>query len=66
MIMEGLEFSYKNIPSKKVKDLGRSLSPDIDLKIVGIRLFEKWYKIKINEEDLYFMRKNDYSIKIFP
>ncbi len=49
--LEGGEIYVKKIPSMKMVDLARTIAPQANLKIVGIRPGEKLHEQMISEED---------------
>lgn len=49
--MKGGEIFVPKIPSMKVTDLARAISPDAELEIIGIRPGEKLHETMITEDD---------------
>lgn len=64
--MEGGEIYVKKIPSMKVTDLARVISPDAKLEIVGIRPGEKLHEQMIGSEDSFFTYEYQQYFKILP
>jgi UDP-N-acetylglucosamine 4,6-dehydratase/5-epimerase len=64
--MEGGEIYVKKIPSVKVTDLARTISPQAKLKIVGIRPGEKLHEQMISPEDSYYTYEYREHYKILP
>jgi len=49
--MEGGEIFIPKIPSMKITDLAKSLSPNLSTHVVGIRPGEKLHEVMITEDD---------------
>ena len=64
--MEGGETYVKKIPSMKVTDLARAVSPNAKHEIVGIRPGEKLHEQMISEEDALYTYEYDDHYKILP
>ncbi len=64
--MVGGEIYVKKIPSMKVTDLARVVSPDARQEIVGIRPGEKLHEQMIGAEDAYFTYEYPEHFKILP
>jgi len=64
--MEGGETYVKKIPSMKVTDLAKSVAPDAEHEIIGIRPGEKLHEQMISEEDSYYTYEYDGYYKILP
>jgi len=64
--MEGGEIYVKKIPSMKVTDLARSIVPDLDYEIIGIRPGEKLHEEMIGKEDSWYTYEYDDCYKILP
>ncbi|PPI86030.1 UDP-N-acetylglucosamine 4,6-dehydratase (inverting) [Marinobacter maroccanus] len=64
--MEGGEIYVKKIPSMKVTDLARVVSPDAKHEIVGIRPGEKLHEQMIGAEDSYYTYEYPEHFKILP
>lgn len=64
--MEGGEIYVKKIPSMKVVDLARAISPDAKLDFVGIRPGEKLHEQMIGAEDAFYTYEYDGYFKILP
>jgi UDP-N-acetylglucosamine 4,6-dehydratase len=64
--MVGGEIYVKKIPSMKVTDLAKTISPDASLKEVGIRPGEKLHEQMISEEDAYYTYEYPDYYKILP
>lgn len=64
--MEGGEIYVKKIPSMKMTDLARTVSPQAKLKIVGIRPGEKLHEQMISPEDSYYTYEYREHFKILP
>lgn len=50
-IMEGGEIFVPKIPSMNIMDLAKAISPECEIKIVGIRPGEKIHEVLITEDD---------------
>lgn len=64
--MEGGETYVKKIPSMKVVDLAKAISPDAQLEIVGIRPGEKLHEQMISEEESAHTYEYPEHFKILP
>ncbi|MEY9200318.1 UDP-N-acetylglucosamine 4,6-dehydratase (inverting) [Sinorhizobium sp. CCBAU 05631] len=64
--MEGGEIYVKKIPSMKVTDLARTISPEAKLELVGIRPGEKLHEQMIGEEDAFHTYEYEEHFKILP
>ncbi len=64
--MEGGEIYVKKIPSMKVTDLARTISPVAKLEYVGIRPGEKLHEQMIGEEDSFYTYEYEEHYKILP
>jgi UDP-N-acetylglucosamine 4,6-dehydratase len=64
--MEGGEIYVKKIPSMKVTDIARIISPDAKQEIVGIRPGEKLHEQMIGFEDAPFTYEYSEHYKILP
>jgi UDP-N-acetylglucosamine 4,6-dehydratase (inverting) len=64
--MEGGEIYVKKIPSMKVTDIARIISPDAEQEIVGIRPGEKLHEQMIGFEDAPFTYEYSEHYKILP
>jgi len=64
--MVGGEIYVKKIPSMKVVELARTISPSAELKIVGIRPGEKLHEQMIAPEDSYYTYEYPDYYKILP
>lgn len=64
--MEGGEIYVKKIPSMKVTELARTLAPEAEQKVVGIRPGEKLHEQMIGAEDSYFTFEYPEHFKILP
>jgi len=64
--MVGGETYVKKIPSMKVTDLARSIEPDAQHEIVGIRPGEKLHEQMISEEDSHYTYEYPQHYKILP
>ncbi|WP_412478037.1 UDP-N-acetylglucosamine 4,6-dehydratase (inverting) [Azonexus sp. IMCC34839] len=64
--MEGGEIYVKKIPSMKMTDLARAISPQAKLKIVGVRPGEKLHEQMISPEDSYYTYEYRDHFKILP
>jgi len=64
--MEGGEIYVKKIPSMKVIDLAKAISPDAKLEFVGIRPGEKLHEQMISQEDSYYTYEYSDYYKILP
>lgn len=64
--MMGGEIYVKKLPSMRVIDLARAMSPNIKTKIIGIRPGEKLHEVMISKEDAPFTYEYDNHFKILP
>jgi FlaA1/EpsC-like NDP-sugar epimerase len=64
--MVGGEIYVKKIPSMKVVDLARVVSPESELKVVGIRPGEKLHEQMIGSEDSFYTYEYRDYFKILP
>ncbi|WP_110655824.1 UDP-N-acetylglucosamine 4,6-dehydratase (inverting) [Salinicola halimionae] len=64
--MEGGEIYVKKIPSMKVTDLARVISPEAEQEVVGIRPGEKLHEQMISAEDSYYTYEYPEHFKILP
>jgi len=64
--MEGGEIYVKKIPSMKVTELAKSIAPEAELRVVGIRPGEKLHEQMIGVEDAYYTYEYDEHFKILP
>ena len=64
--MVGGETYVKKIPSMKVTDLARSIEPDAEHEIIGIRPGEKLHEQMISEEDSLYTYEYPQHYKILP
>jgi len=64
--MVGGEIYVKKIPSMKVTDLARVISPQAEQKVVGIRPGEKLHEQMIGVEDAFYTYEYDQHFKILP
>jgi len=64
--MCGGEIYVKKIPSMKVTELAKAISPTAEHEIVGIRPGEKLHEQKIGPEDSYYTYEYDEHFKILP
>lgn len=64
--MQGGEIYVKKIPSMKVTDVARVLSPEAKQNVVGIRPGEKIHEQMVGEEDAYFTYEYPEHYKILP
>lgn len=64
--MEGGEIYVKKIPSMKVTDLAKTVSPQAKLDFVGIRPGEKLHEQMIGEEDSFYTYEYPEHFKILP
>lgn len=64
--MVGGEIYVKKIPSMKLVDLARTVAPEAEHEIVGIRPGEKLHEQMIGPEDSYFTYEYPQHFKILP
>ncbi|WP_299948345.1 UDP-N-acetylglucosamine 4,6-dehydratase (inverting) [uncultured Microbulbifer sp.] len=64
--MEGGEIYVKKIPSMKVTDIAKTIAPDAEHKIVGIRPGEKLHEQMISTEDSFYTYEYSEYYKILP
>ncbi len=64
--MEGGEIYVQKIPSMRMVDLARAISPDARLEFVGIRPGEKLHEQMISEEDAWYSYEYPSYFKILP
>ena len=64
--MEGGEIYVKKIPSMKVTDIAKAVSPEADLNFVGIRPGEKLHEQMISAEDSYYTYEYPEHFKVLP
>lgn len=64
--MLGGEIYVKKIPSMKVTDIARAISPEANLKIIGVRPGEKLHEQMIGIEDQPYTYEYDNFYKILP
>ena len=64
--MQGGEIYVKKIPSMKITDIAKVISPDAKLKIVGIRPGEKLHEQMIGVEDTPYTYEYQNHFKILP
>ena len=64
--MIGGEIYVKKIPSMKITDIAKAISPNADQKIIGIRPGEKLHEQMISEEDSYSTYEYPDHFKILP
>ena len=64
--MQGGEIYVKKIPSMKVTDIAKTIAPNLDHEIVGIRPGEKLHEQMIGLEDAPFTYEYDNFYKILP
>jgi UDP-N-acetylglucosamine 4,6-dehydratase (inverting) len=64
--MKGGEIYVKKIPSMKIIDIAKAVSPDAKLEVVGIRPGEKIHEQMIGEEDAPHTYEYDEFYKILP
>lgn len=64
--MEGGEIYVKKIPSMKVTDVAKAVSPTAKLEVIGIRPGEKLHEQMISEEDSYYTYEYPEHFKILP
>ena len=64
--MEGGEIYVKKIPSMKVTDVAKTIAPDAEQEIIGIRPGEKLHEQMIGEEDSFYTYEYPEHFKILP
>lgn len=64
--MQGGEVYVKKIPSMKISDIGRAVSPDAKQEVVGIRPGEKLHEQMISAEDSLYTYEYPEHFKILP
>ena len=64
--MVGGEIYIKKIPSMKLTDIAKAISPKANLKIIGIRPGEKLHEQMIGIEDAHYTYEYDGYYKILP
>ena len=64
--MRGGEIFVKKIPSMNILDIAKSVRPNAEMKIVGIRPGEKLHETMVSSEDSYFTYEWDSYYKILP
>lgn len=64
--MEGGEIYVKKIPSMKVTDVAKSIAPDAEQEIIGIRPGEKLHEQMIGAEDSFYTYEYPEHFKILP
>jgi len=64
--LEGGEIYVKKIPSMKITELARTIAPEANLKMVGIRPGEKLHEQMISEEDSLYTYEYQEHYKILP
>jgi UDP-N-acetylglucosamine 4,6-dehydratase (inverting) len=64
--MEGGEIYVKKIPSMKVTDIARAISPEAQLNFIGIRPGEKLHEQMIGEDDSFYTYEYPNHYKILP
>ncbi len=64
--MQGGEVYVKKIPSMKISDIGRAVSPDARQEVVGIRPGEKLHEQMISAEDSLYTYAYPEHFKILP
>ncbi|NLS11058.1 UDP-N-acetylglucosamine 4,6-dehydratase (inverting) [Nesterenkonia sp. MY13] len=64
--MEGGEIYVKKIPSMKVTELAKTIAPDAEQEVVGIRPGEKLHEQMIGSEDAPYTYEYDEHFKILP
>ena len=62
----GGEIYVHKIPSMKVLDIARTIKPDAEYQIIGIRPGEKIHEVMISEEDAMSTYEFDWYFKILP
>lgn len=64
--MEGGEIYVKKTPSMKVTDIAKTVAPEADQKVIGIRPGEKLHEQMISTEDSYYTYEYPCYYKILP
>ncbi|BBM03897.1 UDP-N-acetylglucosamine 4,6-dehydratase (inverting) [Microbulbifer sp. GL-2] len=64
--MEGGEVYVKKIPSMKVTDVAKTIAPDAEHEIIGIRPGEKLHEQMISAEDSFYTYEYPEHFKILP
>lgn len=64
--MAGGEVYVKKIPSMRIMDIVKAISPDAEVEFVGVRPGEKLHEQMIGEEDAPFTYEYDGFFKIYP
>lgn len=64
--MEGGEIYVKKIPSMKVTDVAKSIAPDAEQEVIGIRPGEKLHEQMIGAEDSFYTYEYPEHFKILP
>ena len=64
--MEGGEVYVKKIPSMRVTDIAKAVSPTARLEVVGIRPGEKLHEQMISEEDSHYTYEYPEHFKVLP
>ncbi|WP_231757157.1 UDP-N-acetylglucosamine 4,6-dehydratase (inverting) [Microbulbifer elongatus] len=64
--MEGGEIYVKKIPSMKVTDVAKTIAPDAEQEIIGIRPGEKLHEQMIGAEDSFYTYEYPEHFKILP
>jgi len=64
--MEGGEIYVKKTPSMKVTDIAKTVAPEAEQKVVGIRPGEKLHEQMISTEDSYYAYEYPCYYKILP
>ena len=64
--MIGGEIYVKKIPSMKITDLARTIAPEVEQRVIGIRPGEKLHEQMISAEDSYYTFEYPEHYKILP
>ena len=64
--MHGGEIFVPKIPSMRVTDLARAITPECEIKIVGIRPGEKLHEVMVPEDDAHHTLEYDDHFAILP
>lgn len=64
--MEGGEIYVKKIPSMKVTDVAKTIAPDAEQEVIGIRPGEKLHEQMIGAEDSFYTYEYPEHFKILP